>query len=297
MPLRSGLNPGTMRRAQAVSPRRDGGYALVAAVASLAVFAAIALAVQSATRLAVVDVAAEQAQLQAGAAADAGIAMAIAGLLGGGPAGGWSIDGRTHTRRFGVARLTIRVEDEWGKVPLGRLDETRATRLMEAAGLEGEALLIARDSLLDWIDDDEEKRPFGAEEDYYRAAGLRPPNGFPASVGELRLVRGVGAGVAERIAPFVTPYTPVTGFDPRYADPRAVAIMSTSGAGGPEAIDRAREARGQRTALAFTDPRGLTGRPLTIAVEAVLPDGRATRRVTIDLTGAPSRPYRVRAAE
>ncbi len=270
------------------------GYALVAAVASLAVFAAIALAVQAATMLATTDAAAEQAQLQASAAADAGVAMALAGLLAEDVGGGWTIDGRTRTRRFGAARLAIRVEDEAGKVPLAALDEVRATRLLDGAGLDGERLRVARDGLLDWIDEDEDRRPFGAEEPYYRAAGLRPPNAFPASVGELRLVRGLDAATVERISPYITATQPPGGFDPRFADPRALAVM---GQGGPAALDRAREAAGQRTAFALGQP-DLTGRPLTIVVEAALPGGEAARRrTTVSLTGARARPYRVLAWE
>lgn len=270
----------------------NSGYALVAAVASLAVFAAIALAVQAATMLATTDAAAEQAQLQASAAADAGVVMALAGLLSQDVAGGWTIDGRTRTRRFGQARLAIRVEDEAGKVPLLALDAARATRLLEGAGLDGERLRVARDGLLDWIDEDEDKRPFGAEEPFYRAAGVRPPNGAVASVGELRLVRGLDPATVARIAPYVT-VTPGS-FDPRFADPRALAVM---GQGGPAAIDRAREAAGQRTAFALGQP-DLTGRPLTIAVEATLPGGAAARRrATVSLTGARARPYRVLAWE
>jgi type II secretory pathway component PulK len=51
------------------------------------------------------------------------------------------------------------------------------------------------DAILDWIDADDEARPYGAEADYY--GGLSPPyapkNGQPDSVEELLLVKGVTA--------------------------------------------------------------------------------------------------------
>ncbi len=49
------------------------------------------------------------------------------------------------------------------------------------------------DAILDWIDEDEEARPFGAEAEYYNALGTSysPANGPLQSVEELLLVRGV----------------------------------------------------------------------------------------------------------
>lgn len=280
--------------------RRDSerGYALVAAVASIGVFAAMALAALSATRLTIEDVSAEEAQLRAAAAADAGIALALSKLLATDRAERWSIDGRTRHLTFNAARLRIRVEDEWGKVPVSQLEERQVTRLLEAAGLTGERLLIARDSLLDWTDADDTRRPFGAEAPDYAAAGLRPANGALASIDELGNIRGFDANLVNRIRPFLTPLVLLGGFDPRYADPRALAVMEEAGADSPAAIERARELAGQRTAIELADAVDLTGRALTIDVEAQLADGgRAHRRARVELTGAPARPYVVRAYE
>ncbi len=276
----------------------EDGYALVGAVASIAVFAAMSLAVLSATRLMLEDVGAEQSQLQAGAAADAGVAMAISGLLAEDVTQRWPIGGRPRAATFGHARLGIRIEDERGKVALNLLDEERATRLLELAGLDGDRLLIARDSLRDWIDTDEEPRPFGAERAFYRPARIVPPNGFLASVDELGLIRGFDAATVARIRPIATVSIGNSVFDARHADPRAIAVMAEGGENGPAAIDRARELAGQRTAIEFTDTSDRTGRPLAIVAEATLPDGaRARRRVIVELTGAASRAYVVRSYE
>ncbi|WP_213979258.1 type II secretion system protein GspK [Sphingomonas sp. dw_22] len=274
----------------------EEGYALVAAVASIAVFATMALTVLSATRMAIEDVGAEQAQMQAIAAADAGIALALSRLLADDVTQRWAADGRVRSTRFSDANLRITVKDERGKVPLGLLNEKQATKLLEEAGLDGDRLLIARDSLLDWIDDDSDKRPFGAEEPYYRAAGLFPPGGRIASVDELALVRGFDARTIARIRPYVTTYTVRSGFDAEYADPRALAVMDEGGEGGPAAINRARELAGQQTALAFANTPSLAGRPISIEVDATLPSGaHATRTMIVELTGTTDQPYLVRA--
>lgn len=278
--------------------RGEEGYALVAAVASIAVFAAMALAVLSATRMTIEDTRADQDQMRAVAAADAGIALGLSRLLADDATQRWAIDGRVRTMGFDVATLRIRIEDERGKIPLGSLDEKQATKLLEQAGLDGDHLLIARDSLLDWIDDDTQKRPFGAEGPYYRSAGLFPPGGQMASVEELAVVRGFDAATIARIRPYVTTYTVTSGFDAQFADPRALAVMDDVGAGGPAALDRARELAGQRTALSFSDASSFIDRPISIAVQATLPDGaRATRTMIVDLTGVADRPYVVRGYE
>lgn len=86
------------------------------------------------------------------------------------------------------------LEDESGKLNLNILllaDQLGSSRdlLMAIPGMNEE---IA-DAILDWIDEDDDTRDFGAEADYY--ASLNPPyeprNGPPLTVEELLLVRGV----------------------------------------------------------------------------------------------------------
>lgn len=281
--------------------KRDGeeGYALVAAVASIAVFSAMALTMLSATRTAVADATAEQAQLQASAAADAGFATALSRLLSSDLTGRWAPDSRVRTLHFGDAIIRVRMDDERGKVPVNGLTEELATRLLEEVGLDGDRLSIARDSLLDWEDDDDEARPFGAERAYYQGRDVVPPDGFISSIDELGLVRGFDPGTVQRIKLIASAYNPAGSFDPKYASPRALAVME--GVGGRAAIasiERAREAAGQRTALEFTDLSSLAGRSVTIIVEAKLPDSaRAVRTTVVQLTGRSATPYVIIGAE
>lgn len=274
--------------------RRPGeqGYALVAAVASIAVFAGMALAVMSATQGALLSGRAEIAQAKVSAAADAGIALALSGLLSDDIAERWSLDGRVHTARFEEARLRMRVEDERGKVPLGQVDDATITRLLEAMGLSDDALAVARDSLLDWLDDDDVPRPRGAERAFYAGQGIRPRNGLPLSIEELRRIRGFDATLVARIAPVATIVVSRASFDPRYANPTAIGVMAE---GGPaQEIARSRELAGQRVAIEIGDAAALVGRPVTIVAEASLPGGGyAARRMTIVPTGLQDGSYRV----
>ncbi len=281
------------------APQREAGYATVAAVAGIAVFALMALTLIEASQSEVGTIAAEAGQARAAAAADAGFALALDGLLVKDRANRWSLDGRTRELRFGDARLQLWVEDERGKVPLNLLDEQTAARLVEAAGLgTGEPARIAAESLLDWTDEDEEPRRTGAESDYYRAHGIRPPNGALQSVDELSQIRGFDAATIKRMRPYVTVHFGGGSFEARFAHPAAIGVMLDGGRDSPQAIGRQRELDGQRAAVELGDALDLTGRPLMIVVEASLPGGaRAVRRTVIELTGSEARPYVVRSFE
>lgn len=99
-------------------------------------------------------------------------------------------DETATTLRFGLA-------DESGKLnlnALGRLvgdDEEGQERarnvLLTLPGMTNETA----DAILDWIDEDDEERQYGAEYGYYEQFGYEPRNGPLQSLDELLLIRGV----------------------------------------------------------------------------------------------------------
>jgi general secretion pathway protein K len=274
----------------------ETGYALVAAVAAILVFSLLALAGVSAMRAAVITGAAEVDTAEAAAAADAGIALGIHHLLTTDATARWSIDGRPRRIGFERAQITIRVEDERGKIPINLIEDAEITTLLEAVGLDGPRLRIARDSFLDWRDDDEEPRLDGAENAYYRLQRIRPRNGALLAIGELGRIRGFSPALVDRLRPAVTVNFGSGSFDPRQAHPLALGVMLGGGNNSAAAIARARELDGQRTAFDFISDADLVGRPLSIVSEAVLPSGARARRIAvIELTGTETRPYVVRS--
>jgi hypothetical protein len=91
--------------------------------------------------------------------------------------------------RFGL-------QNESGKLHLGRvmlweneMPGAGRTALMQCPGMTPEAA----DSVLDWIDSDDEPRQFGAEREYYSQLDqpYAPRNGIPESLEELLFVKGV----------------------------------------------------------------------------------------------------------
>lgn len=276
-------------------PPGERGYALVAAVAAILFFAALSLTVLTATRAAIIAGGAEVEEAQAAAAADAGIALAVHGLLTGDSSRRWAIDGRVRSVRFGRAQLAIRVVDERGKIPLDLIEDRQVEELFRALGLKGERLEIVRDSYFDWIDADDEPRLSGAEADFYRRQGIGPRNAWLHSIGELGRVRGFDPALVERLRDVATINFGSGSFDPRFAHPLAIGIMQEGGEDGPTAIVRERELDGQRTAFDFVSGSDLVGRPLSIIVDAHLPGGAHARRIAIvELSGSIARPYIVR---
>ncbi len=274
----------------------EQGYAMVAAVAGMALFSIVSLTLVESmdTRIAVAS--AELGQAKASAAADAGIALALDGLLVADRANRWSIDGRTRVIRFDDALLQVRVEDERGKVPVNLLDDEFAQNLVDVIGLgiSNRGRIVA-DSLLDWIDEDDVERPYGAEDAFYRSKGIRPRNGPLQSIDELGTIRGFDAAILDRLRPIITVHFGVGSFDSRFAQPLAIAVMQGGGLDNPAVIDRQRELDGQRPAIELGDDINLIGRPLMVVVQADRPDGsKAERRMVIELTGSKQRPYIVR---
>lgn len=272
--------------------RGDAGYALVAAVASIAVFAAMAEVMIAATRVSITAGGGELTAARAGLAADGGLQTvlhslaleedATLALLGGGETV-VEVDG---------ARVVVRLADERGKVPLNRLDDATLDRLLTSAGLDDAQRAIARDSLLDWLDDDDLARADGAEAPYYLTRGLLPRNGALHSIDELGAVRGFTPRLVARLRPYITTEENTVSFDRRFAAPQALAVMDTGGAGATDAIIRGREAAGQRTALGFIDRKTLIGRPITITADALTADGgRAHRTLVAILTGRAAYPW------
>ncbi len=113
---------------------------------------------------------------------------------------------RQITGRFSIvapqANFTTEGEPTWGAVSdAARLNLNALPYWDRHAPFAARHALLAlpgmtdeiADSILDWIDADDEPRPFGAEADDYLASGLSytPRNGPMASIDELLLVRGV----------------------------------------------------------------------------------------------------------
>lgn len=102
-------------------------------------------------------------------------------------------DGEWHREEMWGAPVWVRVTDEGGKISLNASQENLLRLVFTNLGLDVDAAAALSDSVLDWIDQDDEHRMNGAESDYY--LGLPRPyvakNTPFDSLEELLLVKGV----------------------------------------------------------------------------------------------------------
>jgi general secretion pathway protein K len=284
-----------------IPDRGEEGYALIAAVLSIVIFALMALTMINVTRSSTVMAVAEIDRAKLSAAADAGISIAVHGLMLRDPERRWAIDGKTRRERFDGATLDIIVEDERGKIALNLINKSEVEAMFAEFGLQGLELEAAVDSFMDWRDEDDDPRPRGAEFEVYAPKQIKPRNGELRTVGEMALITGIGPELAQRMAPFVTVNFGTGEFDPRYASELAIRVSNVNEiANGLEVTDEFEALRRGSVIEAFRSRRtdSLIGRPLTIRVTARKPpDKSAQRTAIIELTGSEVRPFVIRARE
>jgi general secretion pathway protein K len=155
---------------------------------------------------------------QAAAVADAGVSLALVGILDTANGEQWPADGRTRTLPFGDATMDIQVQDEAGKVDLNNAPPDLMAGVFQSLGL-GDAGGIAA-AIVDW-----RNRRQPAQQN---ATGAQASNdaaqeyGAFLSVDELRLVPGVSRAIYDRVRPYVTVYAPIGRIDPLTAPPEVL---------------------------------------------------------------------------
>jgi general secretion pathway protein K len=276
---------------------RDSGFALVVAVAGMAVFAYFAFQILDASRGTIALIQAQQDKAVLTAAADAGFAQAIYGLALEDRTKRLPVDGIPRTSVFNGVRLTITVYDERGKISINKTSPDIERALFAAAGIGGDRLNVLVDSLEDWKDENDTARPNGAEAAYYRPFGIRPRNGPIRTIDELGLIRGMDAALLEKIAPAITLYQSDSGgFNADTAPPLVLEAMKGADSSLFDIQERQQELAGERTALDIAADKPIAGRSLSVAVQARLPDGSSyARSETGEFNSNPLQPYWIRS--
>ena len=139
----------------------------------------------------------------------------------------WPADGRLHPWDFAGQRIWIGAQPENARLGLNVVDEKQLGRLLQALGLPDEQAEALRDAILDWRDADDGRRPQGAEDDDYRAAGrpLGARDAPFAAVEELRQVLGMNDAIYARLAPMLTLYNGQRTVNPAFA-PRELLLSA-----------------------------------------------------------------------
>lgn len=133
--------------------------------------------------------------------------------------GGWRRSPAPRTWSFDGLDVTVTLVDESGRIDINAANQALLLSLLRRVGLDDTESARLLDTILDWRDADSLRRPNGAEESDYVAAGLaaRPANQPFQSVEELQLVLGMRADIYQRLAGMITVFSRQPGVNPHFA--------------------------------------------------------------------------------
>ena len=279
---------------RARQPRdRERGIALLLVVWVLALAAVLATGFAAETRSEARRARNLAEEARARAAAEAGVMLAVAGLLDPSSESPWPRDGRSRRLRYAGAELTVAIQSESGKVDLNAAAPEFVTALIGALGLDDASAAALAEAVT------ARRRAIDAE----RRRGTSVPSDDPMaepfrSLEELAAIPGVSRAAFERLAPFVTVYSGSPRVDPRTApapvllavpgvDPQQVAqLLAARAEGGGGALPRLSGVE------AYVGPSSFVAAAVT-AVAAMPRGSTFERRAVIGITADPDRPYRV----
>jgi general secretion pathway protein K len=151
---------------------------------------------------------------RAEAAADAGVQRGIYEMYrGDNSPDQWKRDGTPQDWTFETVPVRVEIRDESAKIDINTASDPLIRGLLVSSGLNDEEANRVLDAILDWRDPDSLKRPNGAEEQDYRAAGLTylPANSQFQAIEELQLVLGMRPDLYRRLAASITVFSRQVG--------------------------------------------------------------------------------------
>ncbi len=131
----------------------------------------------------------------------------------------WKRDGTVQDWAFDGVPVKVEIRDESAKIDINTAADPLLRGLFLSLGIADDEANKIVDAILDWRDPDSLKRPNGAEEPEYRAAGLdyKPANAPFQAIEELQLVLGMRPDIYRRIAPSITVFSRQPGVNPQLA--------------------------------------------------------------------------------
>lgn len=235
-------------------------------------------------------------QVQAQAAAQAGVHRALMGLSSRDKEQRWLADGQPREFVWEGLQTSILVRSESGKVDLNYAPEQLLSGLLRQLDSSRDAVALAQ-ALIDWRDRDSNTQEYGAEEPEYQSAGLPyvPANAPLGGVDELSQVLGFDADLVEQLRPFVTIYARRPKIQARSAPLEVIAALPGI---GPDVAQQFIELRdlaatqgeppdfsllsGAERYYEATDSGGL----YAIEVEVALPDHNHREQAVVRLQSA-----------
>jgi general secretion pathway protein K len=207
---------------------RSRGFALLIVLWTLVLIAFVVAQVTAAGRTEIRIAGNLAANAAAQAAADGAIYEAIFHLADPRPEQRWALDGSEHALRIGQSRITLRLEDESGRINPNRASGELLRGLLQAAGNAPENAAELARAITEWVGWASPARDPAVLSAEYRAAGLdyTPPKSPLESIDELERVRGMTPDLLSALRPHLTLFGPAEP-NPASADPvvaRAIVL-------------------------------------------------------------------------
>jgi general secretion pathway protein K len=282
---------------------RERGIALLLVIWVLALLAVLIVGFSGDARTELLVARNHYESAGARAIADAGVSLAIFGILDPVPEAQWPADGRVREVRYADGTIRIRIQDEGGKIDLNAAaPELLAGLLSTAGGLTpGDAGSLAQ-AIDQYRQALQQADPPAGRRGTLRTMVRRQANAFRV-IEDLRLVPGVTREVYDRIAPFVTVYSGVGDIDPLTAPPEVLRSLPGVNAGEVDAFLAARAQHGpipgQLPPLSGAAGGSLAHRVLqnaTVISEGKTASGTTfTRAAVVSLSADPTAPYSILA--
>ncbi|HEX6841510.1 MAG TPA: hypothetical protein VF113_08270 [Stellaceae bacterium] len=285
------------------SAGREGerGIALLVVIWVLALLAILIIGFSSDARTELLLARNHYESARARAIADAGVSLAIFGILDPAPEAQWPADGRLREVSYADGTIRIRIQDEGGKIDLnaappellaGLLGTTGGLSPADAASL-AQAIDQYRQAL-------QQADAAVGSRGTLRSMVRRQANAFRV-IEDLRLVPGVTREIYDRIAPFITVYSGVGDIDPLTAPPEVLRSLPGVNAGEVGAFLAARAQQGpipgQLPPLSGPAGGSLAHRVLqnaTILSEGKTANGTTfSRSAVVSLSADPTAPYSI----
>jgi general secretion pathway protein K len=250
------------RPAQLRPFRADRGFALLIVLWMLVLIAFITTHVTAAGRTEVRIATNLAANAVAQAAADGAIFEAIFNLSAPRPDQRWKVEGGVHELQIGESRVTLRVDDEAGRINPSLASAALLAGLLRAVGSAPDQAADLAAAIAEWVGSAQVHRKPDELLAEYRAAGLDygPPESPLESIDELGRVRGISAELLGALRPHLTLFGPAEP-DPASAsaDPVVAAAIASA------ANDTVRTGTGPPTAAIDANGGIVTARILATA--------------------------------
>ena len=209
---------------------RCGGFALLIVLWTLVLIAFVVAQVTAAGRTEIRIAGNLAANAAAQTAADGAVYEAIFHLSDLRPEQRWTLDGREHTLQIGQSLITLRLEDESGRINPNLASGALLEGLLRAAGDEPEKAAMLARAITQWVGSAAGTHTSAELLAEYHDSGLDyvPPGSPLESIDELERVHGMTAELLSALRPHLTLYGPGEP-NPVSADPVVAAAIVLAG--------------------------------------------------------------------